>query len=478
MRAIKNYINGTLSSVDATIDLIDPSKGSVYGSAPRSQVSEAVAAIEAAKQAFPDWNALGVEGRNKYLYAIAQRIDERADELAMAESLDNGKPLKLAQRVDIPRASSNIRFFAEAVTQFHGKTFPMQDGSINYTVHDPLGVVTCISPWNLPLYLLTWKIAPALAMGNTVVAKPSEVTPLTAYLLSEICMEVGLPAGVLNIVHGYGHELGSTLVEHQDVQAVSFTGSTKTGQIIAETAASHFKKVSLEMGGKNPNIIFADCNYESMLHTSMHSSFANQGEICLCGSRILVQQELYEQFKSDFVAKTKALKVGVPTDSDTKVGAIVSKEHYDKILSYIELAKEEGGKILAGGAALKLEAPHEMGYYIQPTVIEGLNQSCRTNQEEIFGPVVTIESFTDEADVIAKANATKYGLSATIWTQDVSKAHRVSRSIEAGIVWVNTWLKRDLRTPFGGVKQSGVGREGGLDALEFFSEVKNICINI
>ena len=480
MKKILNYIDGKLQGATCglTIDIVDPSKNEVFTTAPDSDKADALLAIEAAQNAYPSWSATSVAERSAIMVRIADLIDKNIELLSQAESLDNGKPLTLATRVDIPRASANMRFFAQAITQFSGESFMMPDGAVNYTVRDPLGVVTCISPWNLPLYLFTWKIAPALAAGNTVVAKPSEVTPFTAFLFSELCIEAGLPAGVLNVIHGFGHKVGPELTSNSLVKGISFTGSTMTGGIIAATAAKHFKKVSLEMGGKNPNIIFADCSYDKMLRTTMHSSFANQGQICLCGSRILVEESIYDRFVADFVAKTKKLKVGIPTAKDTKIGAIVSKDHYDKILSYISLAKEEGGEILCGGERPEIPASHANGLYIQPTVIVGLNQQCRTNQEEIFGPVVTIESFTNEAEALEKANATKYGLSATVWTENVSRAHRFSRNLHAGIVWVNTWLKRDLRTPFGGVKQSGVGREGGTEALRFFTEVKNICIEI
>ncbi len=481
MKVLRNYINGQFqdASKGGTIELIDPSKNIVYGTAPDSGEEDVLNAINAAKSAFPIWSSMSIEKRNHYLNKIADLIDEKADMLAKAESLDNGKPIKLAARVDIPRASSNMRFFTNAILQFNGENYLMADGSVNYTVRDPLGVVSCISPWNLPLYLFTWKIAPALAAGNTVVAKPSEVTPLTAFLFTEICKEAGLPDGVLNVVHGYGHTLGNSLVKHDTIKAISFTGSTRTGGIIAQSAAALFKKVSLEMGGKNPNIIFADCDYDKMLATTLHSSFANQGEICLCGSRILVEESIYDQFLNDFVAKTKALKVGPPDLSSSKIGAIVSEDHYNKIRSYVQLAQEEGGRIECGGTRPDdLPETHQQGFYLLPTIITGLDQQCRTNQEEIFGPVVTVESFKTETEALEKANATKYGLSASLWTSNVHRAHRFSRSLESGIVWVNTWLKRDLRTPFGGVKQSGVGREGGFDALRFFTEVKNICIQV
>jgi aminomuconate-semialdehyde/2-hydroxymuconate-6-semialdehyde dehydrogenase len=408
---------------------------------------------------------------------VSQRIEERLDELAAAESKDNGKPVKLATRVDIPRARDNFAFYATAILHDASESHDMGAQGFNYTLRRPIGVVACISPWNLPLYLFTWKIAPALAAGNTVVAKPSEVTPATAYLLSEILDEVGFPAGVLNIVHGTGPNVGEPLVSHPEVPVISFTGGTATGARISSVAAPMFKKLSLELGGKNPNVIFADCNFEKMLRTTLQSSFANQGQICLCGSRILVERPLYDRFVAAFVERVKALKVGRPDDPSTQVGAVVSKDHQAKILHYIQLAQEEGGTVECGGQALYPEGV-EMGFYVAPTVITGLNMNCRTNQEEIFGPVVTIQAFDSEEEALALANATKYGLAATVWTENLKRAHRVAANIHSGIVWVNNWLVRDLRTPFGGVKASGVGREGGFEALRFFTEPKNVYIDL
>lgn len=476
MIKLLNYIDGELIEAEQgkTLPLYNPALGEQYGTLPDSKVEDVELAISAARKAFPAWRDTSVAERSRIMSKIAELIEEKIEVLALAETTDNGKPLWLSKMVDVPRGATNLRFFAQAITQFTQETHEMSD-AINYTLRQPLGVVACISPWNLPLYLFTWKIAPAIAAGNTVVAKPSEVTPYTAYLLSEICIEAGLPAGVLNIVHGNGDPVGTSLTSHKDIKAISFTGSTRVGRSIATTAAPLFKKYSLEMGGKNPNIIFSDCDYAKMLKTTINSSFSNQGQICLCGSRIFVQTEIYEQFKKDFVEKAKLLTVGNPLTPRINLGAIVSKVHYEKIISYIELAKEEGGTILCGGVALHPEGC-ENGYFIAPTIIEGLSQDCRTNQEEIFGPVVTIMPFDREEEVLSYANATDYGLSCTIWTENLSRAHRLSDKIEAGIVWVNTWLHRDLRTPFGGVKNSGVGREGGKEALRFFTEAKNVCI--
>lgn len=462
----------------ATLENIEPAKGKIYGTIPDSDATDVQSAVEAAEAAFPAWSKTPREERSRLMLKVAELIDQNLDRLAAAESKDNGKPLKLAKRVDIPRASANFRFFATAILHESSDFHQTDEEAINMTLRSPLGVVGCISPWNLPLYLFTWKIAPAIAAGNTVVAKPSEVTPMTAYLLSELCIEAGLPKGVLNIVHGLGPKVGQAMSEHPKIKAISFTGGTATGKQIAATAAPMFKKLSLELGGKNPNIIFADCDFDKALATTVHSSFANQGQICLCGSRIFIERAIYDKFKTAFIEKVKSLKVGPPEAEDTKVGAVVSEPHMNKVLSYIELAKEEGGTILFGGERVVLEGDFQSGYYIQPTIIEGLSYDCRTNQEEIFGPVVTLTPFDSEEEVLIMANTSQYGLSSTIWTTDLNRANRVAKQIQAGIVWVNTWLFRDLRTPFGGVKNSGVGREGGWAALDFFTEKKNVCIKL
>lgn len=479
MFKLRNYINGALVEPinQQYIDNFDPSKGQVYSLIPNSDASDINLAIEAARAAFPDWSSLKNTERSAWLMKISDRINDRLEELAAAESKDNGKPLWLATSVDIPRARDNFAFFATAIKHFASESHRTSETIINYTTRKAIGVAACISPWNLPLYLFSWKIAPALAAGNTVVAKPSEVTPMTAYLLSEICHEIGLPAGVLNIVHGLGSHAGNELISHNGIDMVSFTGGTATGAHIASVIAPKFKKMSLELGGKNPNVIFDDCDFDKAVKTSIASSFSNQGQICLCGSRIYVQKGIYNKFKEAFVERVKRMKVGNPLEADVRLGAIVSKPHYEKVLSYIELAKEEGGTILAGGHAVQLEGDYANGWYIAPTVIEGLNETCRTNQEEIFGPVVTIQPFDTEEEAVRLANSTTYGLAATVWTEDLRKAHRMADKINSGIVWVNCWLVRDLRTPFGGTKSSGVGREGGWEALRFFTEPKNICIN-
>ncbi len=477
---IANYIAGSLQAPlgGKYMDNINPATGEVYSQTPDSDSRDVEEAVGAAKAAFPLWSTTPAEERFRIMNRIAQLIDENLEALALAETNDNGKPLWLSKRVDIPRASSNFRFFATGIMHFSTESHHMEDKAINYTLRQPIGVVGCISPWNLPLYLFTWKIAPAIAAGNCVVAKPSEVTPMTAYLLSIICQQAGLPAGVLNIVHGNGPNCGSAIVSHPGIKAISFTGSTRAGRDIAATAAPMFKKISLELGGKNPNIIFADCDWDKMMRTTIMSSFSNQGEICLCGSRILVEESIYEKFKTEFIARTKKLTVGDPLDEHSRQGAIVSRMHYDKVVGCIALAKEEGGQILAGGNVVTVPGRCENGLFIEPTIIEGLGPNCRTNMEEIFGPVVTLQSFKTEEEALQLANISDYGLSATIWTQDVSRANRVAMQVHSGIIWVNCWLLRDLRTPFGGFKNSGVGREGGWDALRFFTEPKNVCIEL
>lgn len=478
MEKLQNFINGTYvpPKNGQYIDNYEPATGQVYALIPDSDEEDVLAAVEAAEKAFPIWSNMSIEERSNILVRLSEGIEKNMDEFVQAESRDNGKPVSLAAHVDIPRAVSNFHFFATAITHFASESHHMEGVGINFTTRKPIGIVGCISPWNLPLYLFSWKIAPALATGNCVIAKPSEITPYTAFLLGKIAQEAGLPAGVLNILHGTGPKVGDAIVKHPKIKAISFTGGTKTGEYIARTAGPMFKKLSLELGGKNPNIIFADCNFDDMLSTTIRSSFANQGQICLCGSRIFVERPIYDKFKEAFVAKVSRSKVSFPSDPEAKLGAIVSESHMEKILSYIELAKEEGGTVLTGGNRVHLPAPHDQGYYIEPTIIEGLSYDCRTNQEEIFGPVVTITPFDTEDEALMMANSTMYGLAGTIWTTNLNRAHRVADQLQSGIVWVNAWLVRDLRTPFGGVKASGVGREGGWEALRFFTEAKNIFI--
>ena len=477
---LENYIGGNLIGPLSGnfLNNINPATGAIYGQVPDSNEKDVNAAVEAAIKAFPEWSATPVEQRFRILNRIAELIEENLDALALAETNDNGKPLWLSKKLDIPRAAANFRFFATGILHFASESHSMGDKAVNYTLRQPLGVVACISPWNLPLYLFTWKIAPALAAGNCVVAKPSEVTPVTAFLLSRITKTAGLPDGVLNILQGTGNTTGEAIIRHAGIKAISFTGSTRAGERIAAVAGPAFKKLSLEMGGKNPALIFADCNWERMMTETIQSSFSNQGEICLCGSRIIIEESVYEKFKKEFIKRAKELIVGDPLDDETQQGAIVSKVHFDKIFRCIDTAKHEGGRILCGGKSITIGGRCFNGYFIEPTVIEGLGQDCETNQEEIFGPVVTLQSFKTEDEALRLANATKYGLAATIWSQDISKANRVAAKLETGIIWVNCWLVRDLRTPFGGMKNSGVGKEGGWEALRFFTEAKNVCVQI
>jgi aminomuconate-semialdehyde/2-hydroxymuconate-6-semialdehyde dehydrogenase len=478
MEKLQNFIDGAYCAPlkGNYIDNYEPASGKVYSLIPNSDADDVELAVKAAEKAFPVWSKMSIEERSAILVKLSEGIEARMDEFVQAESRDNGKPVSLARHVDIPRAVSNFHFFATAILHYASESHNMEGVGVNYTIRKPLGIVGCISPWNLPLYLFSWKIAPALAAGNCVIAKPSEVTPYTAYLLGKVAQEAGMPAGVLNILHGEGGSVGDAIVKHPKIKAISFTGGTKTGEYIARTAAPMFKKLSLELGGKNPNIIFADCDFKEMMSTTLRSSFANQGQICLCGSRIFVERSIYDKFKNEFVEKVAKTVVAHPSNENAKLGAVVSKSHMEKILSYVELAKKEGGTVLTGGERVILEAPYENGYYLRPTVIEGLAFDCRTNQEEIFGPVVTITPFDTEEEVLMMANSTQYGLSATLWTSNLQRAHRIANEIDAGIVWINSWLVRDLRTPFGGVKASGVGREGGWEALRFFTEPKNIFI--
>ena len=473
-----NYVDGVYCPPinEQYFDNINPATGAVYCLIPDSDDNDLALAVTAAEKAFPIWSNMPAEERSKILVRFSEGIEKRMEQFVAAESKDNGKPITLARHVDIPRAVSNFHFFASAIIHFSSESHYMEGVGINYTTRKPIGIVACISPWNLPLYLFSWKIAPALAAGNCVIAKPSEITPYTATLLGEIATEAGLPPGVLNILNGTGAKIGDAMVRHPKISAISFTGGTATGEHIARTAAPMFKKLSLELGGKNPTIIFDDCDFDDALKTTIRSSFANQGQICLCGSRIFVQRGIYSKFRDAFVAKVATSVVSFPEDPKANLGAIVSESHLNKVLGYIALAKSEGGKLLTGGNRVYLPAPHDKGFYLEPTIFESLPHDCKTNQEEIFGPVVTIMPFDTEEEVLMMANDTKYGLASSVWTMDVKKAHRVADQLNMGIVWVNSWLVRDLRTPFGGMKASGVGREGGLEALRFFTEPKNIFI--
>ncbi len=481
MKRILNLIDGELvpPAGGSYLPNLEPATGAAYSEVPDGDARDVEAAVEAAERAFPAWSRLAAAERSRLLVRVADLIEANQEALARAESIDTGKPIAMARSLDIPRGSSNFRFFATSILHFHSESHATDDRAINYTLRRPRGVAGIISPWNLPLYLLSWKVAPALAVGNTVVAKPSEITPMTAFLLSEICREAGLPKGVLNIVHGTGPKVGAALVAHPRVGTVSFTGGTKTGREIAAACAPQFKKVALEMGGKNPNIIFADAPWEEMIPGTVKSSFDNQGQICLSGSRIFVERPALEGFLERFTARVKALKLGDPLEEGTEMGAVVSQAQRDKALSYLDLARREGGAVLCGGGpAPPVSERCRAGFFLQPTVLTGLSPESRVNQEEIFGPIVTITPFDSEEEVIAWANGTSYGLAASIWTQNLSRAHRLAEKIQSGTIWINCWMVRDLRVPFGGMKHSGVGREGGLESLRFFTEPKNICVRV
>ncbi|HEX8169254.1 MAG TPA: aldehyde dehydrogenase [Thermoanaerobaculia bacterium] len=470
-----NFVDGAFVPPrgGAYIDDHEPATARVIAQIPDSDAADVDDAVRAAKRAFSSWSRTRAEERSRLLLRLAELIEDNLEELACTESRDNGKTVSLARRLDIPRAVANFRFFATAILHQSSEAHMTDGAALNYTLRQPMGVAGLISPWNLPLYLLSWKIAPAIASGNTCVAKPSELTPLTAHRLAELSLEAGLPPGVMNIVHGLGAKAGAALCEHPDVPLISFTGGTVTGAKVAAAAAPRFKKLSLELGGKNPNLIFADADLEQAVATSIQSSFANQGEICLCGSRIFVARGIYDEFVERFVDATKKLRVGDPTDASTDVGALISEAHRDKVEGYLRLAQSEGGTICTGGKRLDRD-----GWFLEPAVITGLGCDCRVLQEEIFGPVVTITPFDSDAEAVAFANSTRYGLSATVWTQDVQRAHRVAAELDAGTVWINCWLLRDLRVPFGGTKDSGVGREGGFQSLEFFTEAKNVCLKL
>src|SRR6266849_5395957 len=476
---IRNFIDGQFIEPVGRkyLDNIEPATGKPYSQVADSDARDVAAAVAAAEQAFVDWSRKSAAERSKFLLRIADLIESDLEELARAESIDTGKPFSLARTLNMPRAASNFRFFTTAILHTESEAHITDNVAFNYTLRQPRGIVGLISPWNLPLYLLSWKIAPAVAVGNTAIAKPSELTPMTAYLLCEICREAGLPGGVLNVVHGAGPNVGAAITAHPKINTISFTGGTVTGKNVAEACAPLFKKVSLELGGKNPNIIFADADLDAAIAGSVRSSFANQGQICLCGSRVFVERSAYKNFVDRFIERTAQLCLGDPLDEKTEQGAIVNKAQLDKIKFYVDLAQKEGGKIALGGKApASINERCESGYFFPPTVITDLPVSCRTNREEIFGPVVTITPFDNEEEVIGYANDCDYGLASSVWTQNLSRAHRVAEQINTGTVWVNCWLVRDLRVPFGGMKQSGVGREGGEEALRFFTEPKNVCI--
>lgn len=475
MRTVLNHVGGrdVPAASGATLVDLGPGTGEPIATIPESGPADVDAAVAAAKAALAGpWGRTSSSERADLCDAIADGIEARFDELAELEALDTGKPIRTARAIDIPRAIANFRFFAGAVRHDETGAHEMAD-ALNYTLRRPLGVVALITPWNLPLYLLSWKTAPALACGNAVVAKPSEMTPLTAAALAGIVRDAGAPAGAFNVLHGTGGSVGTALVSHPDVRGVSFTGGTATGAKVAAAAAPLFKKLSLELGGKNATVVFADATFDEAVAGTARAGFTNTGQICLCGSRVLVEASIHDRFVEALVARVEALRRGDPLDPATEVGALVSAAHLDKVEGYLRLAEQEGGTIRCGG-----RRPDRPGFFLEPTVITGLSGSCRTATEEIFGPVVTVHPFRDEAEALALANGVRYGLSASVWTNDLRRAHRFSAALEVGMVWVNTWLKRDLRVPFGGVKDSGVGREGGLHSLLFYSDDKNVCVQL
>ena len=480
MQDVLNFIDGrhAPAACGEWLDDVDPATGETYARVASSDARDVDRSVAAALHAFAAWSMTPVVERSKLLRRLARLIERDLEKLARAESIDSGKPLSAARTVDIPRAVQNFDFFADAVTQFSSEAHPTDEVALNYTLRQPLGPVACISPWNLPLYLLTWKIAPALAAGNCVVAKPSEVTPMSAHLLGSLAAEAGLPPGVLNIVQGLGPRAGGPLCAHPAIRAISFTGSTRVGAEIARETATSFKKLSLEMGGKNPTLVFADADLREAIPQTVRAAFSNTGQICLCGSRILVERSVYDQVRDELVERVRALRVGDPLQADTEQGALVSRQHFDKVMGCLAVARQEGGRVLCGGGRASVPGRCAGGFFVQPTLIEGLGPSCRTNQEEIFGPVATLLPFDGADEAVRLANSTRYGLAASLWTRDLSRAHRVGAQLHSGIVWVNCWMLRDLRTPFGGVKESGLGREGGMDALRFFTEPKNVCVKL
>lgn len=483
VKVLCNHINGVDVAPQGGVymDNPNPATAKVIGKIPQSGPEDIDAAVAAAKAAFPAWNARPTAERADLLNKIADLLERDMKALAACESADNGKPVSLAMAVDIPRAVSNFRFFAGAIRHDSTECHQMP-GALNYALRRGVGVAGLITPWNLPLYLLTWKVAPALACGNTVVCKPSEITPMTASMLAALVKEAGVPDGVFNLVHGRGRDVGDALVGHRDTSIISFTGGTVTGRQVYRTSAEHFKKLSLELGGKNATIVFDDCDFDSTVDGVYRASFANQGEICLCGSRLFIQKGIYDKFLAALVAKAKTAAAGMgdPSSATCTFGSLVSLEHRDKVERYVKLAREtDGVDILCGGERpTTLPAPFDQGAFYPPTIIAGAAITHPCSVEEIFGPVLMVHAFDTQAEVVAAANNTDYGLAGSVWTRDLARAHQVCADVHTGMLWVNTWLYRDLRVPFGGVKYSGLGREGGHHSIDFYSELKNVCIKL
>lgn len=480
MKALLNHVDGVdvPAASGATLFDWEPATGEPWVTIPESDHVDVDAAVYAARRALHgSWNEWTTAERADLCDAVADAIEDRMDELCELESRDTGKPVSTARAMDIPRAVANFRFFAGAVRHQETGCHEMADG-LNYTVRRPLGVLALITPWNLPLYLLSWKVAPAIATGNTVVAKPSELTPMTASVLATMMTELGAPPGVFNVLHGTGASVGAPLVAHPGIDGVSFTGGTMTGARVAAAASPQFKKLSLELGGKNATVVFADADFDAAVAGAVRAGFTNSGQICLCGSRILVERSIHDRFVEAMVARLQTMRQGDPLDPDTSLGAVISAAHREKVEGYIALAREEGGTIVCGGGRPRLGGELSGGWFLEPTLVTGLSPGSRTSTEEIFGPVVTVHPFDDDAQALAFANGVRYGLSASVWTNDLKRAHRFSAALEVGMVWVNTWLKRDLRVPFGGLKDSGVGREGGKYSLAFYTEDKNVCIQL
>lgn len=477
---LQNFINGEHHPSHETLPLFEPATGNMYGTLPNSSEEDLERAVQAAKAAAPAWGALEAVERGNCLRRLAQLIEDRSEAFVDAEVRDNGKTKGLAAAVDLPRTLSTLRFFASLSETWGSESHMAQGGAVvQYTHRKPVGIVGCIAPWNFPLYLFSWKFAPALAAGNCVIGKPSELTPATAYLLSQLINEAGFPPGVFNILFGEGKGIGEAIVRHPDIPAITFTGGPVAGRRINELASQRFKKVTLEMGGKNAFVVFEDAQIEQAIGFALKSAFANMGQICFCTSRILVHQNVYTTFRDRFVEAVKSMRVGDPLDPATTTGAIVSEGHRDRILRALEQIKAEGGQILCGGGAPP--APNERckeGYFIAPTVVEGLTNACSTNQEEIFGPVVTLQSFASEQEAVELINDSPFGLTVSIWSQNVHRCHRIAAAANVGTAWINTWMVRDNRAPFGGQKDSGLGREGGVEAMRFFTDAQNVCLAI